>query len=267
MDDWSPRKKKGGYLPTGMAARAAAVLAAARTEQTLWLHDMSRLVSSAGALPRPQLAHALQPAVRLAVVTVLSFGSDAADTLVVGGRDRRRDRRTLLAQCRLLLPAEGSGRDDGAPSEQRDLNGLVLFSLHERPASASAVPGAPSPSKRPAKANASGAGGTPGPPPPASVVVPAAPADLRFLRPGAEVWVWEPFREVVLAQRAETWCIAAPSPPSSAPADAPSVDDAGAVQVEWEAGLGIGARERAEEEREGDRTTKALVCGKFGVVV
>ncbi|BGP51446.1 hypothetical protein JCM10450v2_007388 [Rhodotorula kratochvilovae] len=257
-DEWSPRKKKGGFLLAGLAARASAALAAARTAQTLWLHDMCRALSAAeGARTREELAAELGPAVRVLVLEVLAW-ERAAGEPAAGGRDRRRERRTVLARCRLLLPPSAgppTDAEDDPPAAERDTTGLVLFSLHERPSSSSsssAVP-APSPTKRTGPATS-----------PAGLFVPTTAHDLRFVRPGAELWAWEPVREVVLSARAEDWRVA---PPAARTHEVEEENEE--VRVGWMLGAEEERerRERAQRERDGDRVTRALVCGRFAVVI
>lgn len=320
-DLWSPRKKKGGYLvcvlsrslflsvvffilhrstlqpltsfaartrarSSGLAARASAVLAAARTEQTLWLHDMSRVLASSPAHPGPRdreaLARALRPAIRLVVVEVPALAAGAGDAgqaqvgLGVTG-DRRRDRRTLLARCRIVLPRQDAasssssspppGLDADSPDPDPDLLGLVLFSLHERASSSSSYAGpapAPAPAPSPTKPHPGTDASS------ASLLIPTVPPDLRRLRPGAEAWVWDPFREVVIDETGEGWRVR-----ERGRGRGRGVEGGGGARareeevdgeeegVEWAAEGG--ERPRGEVGDEG-RTTKALVCGRFGIV-
>ncbi|BGP57982.1 hypothetical protein JCM8202v2_005639 [Rhodotorula sphaerocarpa] len=174
-EEWSPKKRKAGYLASGMAARAARVLASARTEQTLWLHETARRLAAHAAKTADAagptsaatgsrntsaaLRNELQPDLRFTVLEVLSFGSDEADSFMTP--DRRRERRTTLTTCRFVVdPLESS---DPLPSDAsqptRETQGLVLFSLHDRlgpsgsgsgsaSSASSAAPVLPSPPKR-----------------------------------------------------------------------------------------------------------------------
>ncbi|KAK4330360.1 hypothetical protein RTBOTA2_006013 [Rhodotorula toruloides] len=73
-DEWSPRKKgRGkGYLHSGIAARTSSLLSTSRTTHTLWLHSLSRLLSthpstdSSGGT-KEKLLERMRPDVRLRV--------------------------------------------------------------------------------------------------------------------------------------------------------------------------------------------------------
>ncbi|GAA5966571.1 hypothetical protein JCM21900_005508 [Sporobolomyces salmonicolor] len=263
---WSPRKKKGGYLLSGIALRASSVLSAARTEQALWLHDLSRQLAtlvSSGPLSRSQLANILQPAVRLFILELPSLSAQEDDP-AASSINRRRDRRTALALCRLdvsdLADPPPTDLDETLPTSaapQRDLEGLVLFSLHSSPS-------APS-SSRPLPA----APGNPSRTTSRSLFVPSNPHDFRLLRPGSEIWVWEPFHEVTLAASASAdWAIR-----SRGAEDKRQGEEEGDGQgdVFWDSKpLEERERERVErvrKAREGDRSRKGIVCGRFGIVV
>ncbi|GAA5853018.1 hypothetical protein JCM9279_003785 [Rhodotorula babjevae] len=293
---WSPKKKKGGYLVSGMAARASAVLAATRTDHTLWLHDMSRRLASAssssatstsvaGGLMLDELAQALKPAIRLVVVDVPSSalgdepGAGASST--VSDRRRGAAQKTVLARCRIVLPPSITRPPTSTPPpETDDLVGLVLFSLHERSgatsSAASSVPPPPpapppppsSPSKRTTTSRTR----------PRSLVIPTVPPDLRWVRPGAEVWVWDPYREVVLPRDEEggDWRMRGRERERRG---AGQGERAGVIKqdededeqeegprVEWDGAARAQSR-TAGAAREQEGTTRALVCGRFGVVV
>ncbi|GAA5885104.1 hypothetical protein JCM3774_002319 [Rhodotorula dairenensis] len=212
VDEWSPKKRKGGYLASGMAARASSILSAARTEQTLWLHDFSRRLAAVAGRPAqvPVLADELRPDLKVEVLEVLSFGSDEADSFMAP--DRRRERRSTLAMCRLVRDRVAHERSVSAstqpqpqPQPTRETQGLVLFSLQDRfgqhSTTAGAAPTIPSPPKRsrtdhlvPAALSAVSSSSMMT----RTVAVPTVPPDLRSIRPGVEVWVWEPFHEAVL---------------------------------------------------------------------
>lgn len=286
-----------------MAARASAVLAAARTDHTLWLHDMSRRLASpsslaggsgGGGLALDELAQALRPAIRLVVVDVPS--STAGDEPGGGAGpmapDRRRGggQKSVLARCRIVLaPSITRPPTSSPPPESNDLVGLVLFSLHERSGSSSsssssavpppppAPPPPPGPSS-PTKPTTTATSRTR----PRSLIIPTVPPDLRWVRPGAEAWVWDPFREVVLARDGEgegDWRMKARERERRGRGEAErevkmdedeqEQDEQEGPRVEWEDGARAQSKGpsvgTAGEQHEG--TTRALVCGRFGIVV
>lgn len=283
-----------------MAARASAVLAAVRTDHTLWLHDMSRRIASAssttstsasvgGGLALDELAQALKPAIRLVVVDIPS--SSSGDELGTGARattpDRRRGvgQKSVLARCRIVLPPSITRPPTSSPpTESDDLVGLVLFSLHERSSSAaSAIPPPPPPAPPPPPSSPTKRGTTTSRTRPRSLIIPTVPPDLRWIRPGAEVWVWDPFREVVLPRPRDDegdddWRLrgrererrsvreGARGYGREVKRDEDEGEQDEGPRVEWD-----GAAQRAPadaaalEQQEG--TTRALVCGRFGVVV
>ncbi|GAA5895595.1 hypothetical protein JCM6882_000348 [Rhodosporidiobolus microsporus] len=271
---WSPGKKgkKGGYLLSGIAFRASSLLSSARTDQTLWLHDFSRTLNSL-PLPAPvsSLLEALPPALRLTVLSIPSFQLDGGvteDVTVRGGR------RTLLAQCKLELDASAaSPGDHDEASPPRDLLGLVLFSLHSYPTSSATLP-PPSPVK--SRKDASSASSSSDSP--KTLYVPTNPHDLhRFLvrefegagqdgvaQRGVEVWVYPPFYPVELLPEPE---VGDPSPFAPARTSETAERDAAGEGVEWDEDL---ERKREEERRrakEAERQKKALVVGRFAVLV
>ncbi|GAA5933491.1 hypothetical protein JCM1841_001330 [Sporobolomyces salmonicolor] len=265
VEMWSPRKKKGGYLLSGIALRASSVLSAARTEQALWLHDLSRQLAtlvSSGPLSRSQLANILQPAVRLFILELPSLRAQEDDR-ATSSINRPRDRRTALALCRLdvsdLTDPPLTDLDETLPMSavpQRDLEGLVLFSLHSSPSALSSSRPIPAP-RNPSRTTSR------------SLFVPSNPHDFRLLRPGSEIWVWEPFHEVTLAASASAdWAIR-----SRGAEDKREGEEAGDGQgnVFWDSKpLEERERERVErvrKAREGDRSRKGIVCGRFGIVV
>ncbi|GAA5901415.1 hypothetical protein JCM5296_003004 [Sporobolomyces johnsonii] len=257
VEEWSPRKKKGGYLLSGIASRASSVLASARTEQALWLHDLSRHLSTltaSGPLSHTQLANALQPAVRLFILELPS--SDAQEDDSTASRtDRTRDRRTVLAFCKLDVSDLADARDETPSTPERDLQGLVLFSLHERPSAPSSSVVVPPPHHDRSRTTSR------------SVFVPANPHDLGLLRPGSEVWVWEPFHEVTLVgSDSGAWAIR----PSGA-LDEGKGEEEGEGGVFWDS-KPLEARDRergarVRKAREDDRSRKGIVCGRFGIIV
>ncbi|GAA5933939.1 hypothetical protein JCM3775_000328 [Rhodotorula graminis] len=300
---WSPRKKKGGYIVSGMAARASAILAATRTDYTLWLHDLSRRLASAssssatsagGGLALDELAQALKPAIRLVVVDVPSsspgdeLGAGAGSGSTTPDRRRGAGQKSVLARCRIVLPPSATS---SSSSGSDDLVGLVLFSLHERSGSSSSSaaassvpppPPAPPPPSSPTKRTTTSSTR------PRSLVIPTVPPDLRWVRPGAQAWVWDPFREVVLPPRegADDWRARASERERRSVGEREGQgererrdvkrDEEGDEQepedgprVEWdEAGLsGRAQRAGATATHEQEGTTRALVCGRFGIVV
>ncbi|GAA6015483.1 hypothetical protein JCM10207_008610 [Rhodosporidiobolus poonsookiae] len=264
----SPGKKgkKGGYLLSGIASRAAAVLNAAKTDQMLWLHDVSR---SLGTLtfpaPVPSILEIARPALRLVVLSIPPSSASAADEQS-GAASRRGGKKTLLAQCRLELDDPSSAPATSAPgfspslsSPSRDLIGLVLFSLHLSPTSSALPP--PSPIK-PARTPAADGRRT--------LHVPTNPHDLERLVArnggGAEVWVFEPFYPVDLVP-----------PPRLGEGEAFSLKGVGEALprpkredeggVEWDEEAERKRRMEEECEKNADRSRKALVVGRFAVLV
>ena len=274
---------------SGMAARASSLLSAARTEQTLWLHDVSRRLAAVTSAPSSNgrtatttttLAAELRPDLRLKVLQVLSFGNDEADSFMAP--DRRRERWTTLAVCRLLVrdrdrPADAA-LSKGEPST-RETQGLVLFSLHDHHStgsSASSVP-LPSPTKRPRPESdpSSSSSSTA-----RTLAVPTIPPDLRLIRPDAEVWVWEPFHEVnILGAEDVRFDNEDEQTPTSAQAFSVEEEErttpapvGGDVSVRWQNGGGGAADDHGEAELSSDGgaqdvvAKKGLVCGRFAIL-
>ena len=273
-----------------MAARASSLLSAARTEQTLWLHDFSRRLAAVTSAPSSNsrtttttttLAAELRPDLRLRVLQVLSFGNDEADSFMAP--DRRRERRTTLAVCRLLVrdrdrPADAAS-SKGEPTT-RETQGLVLFSLHDHHSagsSTSSVP-LPSPTKRPRTDSdpSSSSSSTA-----RTLAVPTIPPDLRLIRPGAEVWVWEPFHEVKLLGAEDVRFDDDEDEQTPTSAQAFSVEEeergtpapvGGDVSVRWQNGRGGAADDHGEAELSIDGgaqdavAKKGLVCGRFAIL-
>ncbi|GAA5867647.1 hypothetical protein JCM8547_001329 [Rhodosporidiobolus lusitaniae] len=266
-DRWSPSKKgkKSGYLVSGIASRASALLTSAKTDQTLWLHDLSRSLSSL-ALPAaiPTLLDIAPPAFCLRVISFpLSNGltDTSSDPSLRGGK------KTLLAQCRLELdepaaPSHPSDPSDLPPAPPRDLIGLVLFSLHSFASSKSSLP--PVSPVKPRSTTAKKDDGR------RSLHVPTNPHDLqRFIvraveeKKEVEVWVWEPFFPVDLLPEPKMGEREAFPSAAAMPKDKRG-DEEG---VGWDEEL---ERKREEEVRlakEADRKKKALVIGRFAVLV
>lgn len=162
-------------------------------------------------------------------------------------------RKTLLTRCRLLL-VEPSPAPDPGPS-RRDLEGLVLFSLHHlspSPTTSSAAP-----------YDRTG------------LLVPQNPYELvRFVRAGAEVWVWEPWGEVGMGgdERAEEFGAGAGRAGGvgvSRRKEEEAEEGEEGVRVEWAASEGRSAAAwgggGGGEKSEGTR--KGLVCSRFAVLV
>lgn len=275
-----------------MAARASSLLSAARTEQTLWLHEFSRrLAAMAVPLPAPVpvLAHELAPELRVVVLDVLSFGAEVADSFVVP--DRRRERRSTLAVCRLVrdrpelepLPEQEQEQERGEPAPlsvsarpTRETQGLVLFSLqdhlgqrsHPAAGSGPTIP-SPSPPPPPSKGARRSDLALPGAPTTTkmrTVAVPTVPPDLRWIRPGVEVWIWEPFHEVGLVGvddvRFDDESSGRQSVGSELGTGMPP-GPLGGFAVGWQAGLAV-----HQETEQGPETVarKGLVCGRFAVL-
>ncbi|KAM0786148.1 hypothetical protein ACM66B_006956 [Microbotryomycetes sp. NB124-2] len=196
---WSPRKKKGGFVVMGLAARAQGVLSASKTAQSLWLHSVSRQLSDlAMPLEHTLLVKALRPDLRVQIVQVFPFG--AARTTSSGpipSPSKRDERRVAVTRCRVLafsdnVSDETSGGWLNGPSENQ---GLVIFSLHEHPATTAPVFAPPATRKLRADTSVH----TPGQDDSTrSLCVPINPHDLRFSAPGTEVWLWQPLQQVVL---------------------------------------------------------------------
>lgn len=278
------------FNSSGMAARASSLLSAARTEQTLWLHDFSRRLaqlssaSSSAASTAPTsngrttttLAAELRPDLRLRVLQVLSFGTDEADSFMTS--DRRRERRTTLAVCRLLVvrdrdrPAEhvpDPASSKGEPST-RETQGLVFFSLHDHHFSGGGSTSMSSVSLPSATKNLR-SGATNNDSSARTLAVPTIPPDLRSIRPGVEVWVWEPFHEVALLE-AEDVHFADEHAPSSgrflSEEGRGTPVPVGDVSVQWQDG-GAAADGEAKVSTEGGSEAvakKGLVCGRFAIL-
>ncbi|GAA5990477.1 hypothetical protein JCM10908_007389 [Rhodotorula pacifica] len=288
-EEWSPRKKRGGYLASGIAARASSLLSGIRTSHTLWVHEFSRRLAQIAPFATSSvaaLAKELQPDLRFKVLEVLTFaegggseGNDAAaeaDSFVV--RDRRRERRSTLAMCRLLRDAPApssaaasapSANQDGLeppPPPTRETQGLVLFSLHDQLGLATSTTGGsvvPLPS--PTKNRHPGRGGGVVKP-----VIPAVPPDLRLIRPGAEVWVWEPFHQIGLVDpRAEGVVFDEESGLGIGQAgegEEEVLEGVEGVAVRWENGHAVAGGRSAGDGSTEAVAKKGLVCGRFAVL-
>lgn len=148
------------------------LLARTRTDQTLWLHSLARLVAphqspTSPPLSLSALSKLAQPSIRLTVLSALplAHGEWAAS-------------RALLLHCRLVLPSPTT-----EAVAATDDTGLVLLSLHSHPPS-SALHGGP-----PRKKTPTGGGAT--------LIVPTTAVDLGMVTAGVEVWAWDPTYEVV----------------------------------------------------------------------
>lgn len=243
----------------GLASRASSVLSSARTAQTLWLHSLSRQLSSIEPLAPPLLAKLLQPKIRLQVVDVLPFGSSHVDFEPQASPSRRDERKVRLARCRMLrIDCQDALEPSSTQSTDEELEGLVMFSLNEHPPASSQIPNLP-----PRRKRAEGDGGR-------TVFLPANPHDFRFMEKGAEVWVWEPVGKISLS--ASTPKVGqedgegAGRPEETQP---PLTGVSIGVDVVWD--------ERAKEQRDKDRlrpkiseegrTEWGLVCSRFGIVL
>ncbi|GAA5915593.1 uncharacterized protein JCM6883_004241 [Sporobolomyces salmoneus] len=237
----SPEKKGGGkknknYLPSGIAARANSILTAAKTDHTLWLHDLSRKLISAstedkkvettesagGGRNKRELEALLEPDLKLIIVDVLDPTTQTTNDENPGGETRPRGggghQRTLLTRCRLDLSATTSpSSSPNEPEEEPndlDLTGLVLFSLHNyRNSSTSSSKSSGSsfshPQIRPRpqdKIKDDDALRT------RSLFIPQGPLDFRTFRPDLEVWVFASegggcggISEIELNEDPETW--------------------------------------------------------------
>ncbi|TKA54750.1 hypothetical protein B0A53_02559 [Rhodotorula sp. CCFEE 5036] len=261
VDETKKKKKEPPQAPqaalSGMAARASSLLSAARTEQTLWLHDFSRRLAATASTSNGRrtttatttLAADLRPDLRLKVLQVLSFGNDEADSFMTS--DRRRERRTTLA-------------------------GLVLFSLHDHHfggSSTSSVP-LPSPTKRPRPDSDSDPSSSSSSSSTArTLAVPTIPPDLRLIRPGVEVWVWEPFHEVTLLGAEDVRFDEEQTASSSSAvlSERGTPVPVGDVSVRWQNGGAAAADGHGEAELSVDSGSEAvakkgLVCGRFAIL-
>lgn len=254
----------------GLASRTSSLIASARTDQTLWLHNLSRLLathqqSSSPPLSKALLAKVAQPAVRFLVLETLPLRTTPPGTV------RYRDAsKTVLTRCRLLLdptekaadapsssPSQPSSAESELPPDEEYLTGLVLFSLHLHPPSASLHPSAALPRKKPVAD-----GGA------ASLFLPTNPHDLRFIAAGAEVWVWEEgMEEVSLPFQGPRRLL---PPMREERASRVHAEEGEEGEVYWDSRpVEELERERAEKRRkeeEEDGRKKALVCERFGVV-
>ncbi|GAA5931508.1 hypothetical protein JCM10213_003128 [Rhodosporidiobolus nylandii] len=259
----SPGKKgkKGGFLLSGIASRASNLLNVVKTEQGFWLHDLSRSIASLDLpAPIPSLLEVAPPALRLTVLSVL-------DSSTIHGEFSIRDgKRTLLAQCRLELdepsPFPASSPFDQPSSPHRDLVGLVLFSLHSYSSTNAAPPVSPV-KPRTAKEKAKDDGRR-------SLYIPTNPHDLeRFISrgggEGVQVWVYEPFYPVDLLS--EQVIGETPRPLAEVGGLKEADEELVGEGVEWDEEL---ERKREEERRrakDAERRKKALVVGRFAVLV
>lgn len=257
-----------------MAARASSLFASGKTEQTLWLHDFSRRLTGLGPTVLPSLQAAVEPDVRVVVLEVLSFGSDEVDSFMMP--DRRRERRSTLATCRLIqeptrAAANTDEGDDWFAAPTRETQGVVLFSLHDQlgqagSGSARSVP-RPSPTKH-ARTNNLAATPSPQKNRERSLAVPAIPPDLRLIRPGAEVWIWEPFHEVQLVRNDDVG-FDLPREPVEAPEptqEVPSSQDDGPAIV-WVPQTPPGGHLPLKKQEPEQVARNGLVCSRFAVLV
>jgi hypothetical protein len=248
-----------------MASRASGLLSSARTSQTLWLHSISRQLSTqthSHALARPLLAKLLQPSLRLTVLEVLPFGSTRScpPTTTTPTHRHSGESKIVLTNCRLLLSSSAS-EDDGNEEElpETDLQGLVLFSLHEHPP-ASSQPIFLPPRKRHSKDHNDDDDTR-------NVFLPSNPHDLRFVQVGAEVWVWDPCYEVVLRDEESEETLGL-----KVGGDEMWVEGEGeAGEVYWDSRSKEEREKEREErerrEREGEAVRRGLVSGRFAVLV
>ncbi|GAA6053571.1 hypothetical protein NBRC10513_000263 [Rhodotorula toruloides] len=271
-DEWSPRKKgRGkGYLHSGIAARTSSLLSTSRTTHTLWLHSLSRLLSthpstdSSGGT-KEKLLERMRPDVRLRVGEVLDPYSSAAGG--AGGAGGGGGRKTLLTRCRLILPSNSTsapgeaeeGEGEGQGPRRRDLEGLVFFSLHFSTSSASSTSSSSS-----TTSSSTSAAAKPEPGQKTTLLVPQNPYDLaRFVCAGKEVWVWEPWGEVGVAEDPDEFRIG--STRAGREWEEREEEGEGGVRVEWDAMSGRRRAGEGKEGRQGER--KGLVCSRFAVVV
>lgn len=173
----------------GLASRAAGYLSSAQTSHTLWLHSISRKLKQQEPLKLELLYKILQPSMRLLVLECYPFRHSASANNSFGGyHSHRDDRRLALARCQLLLEFKETTVQEGLSAGDSSLDGLVVFSLHDN-APASTLTALNLPRRTRHKAQDDGR---------RHVSVPTTPHDLRFIEAQAEVWVFEPFREVSL---------------------------------------------------------------------
>jgi hypothetical protein len=238
---------------SGIASRAATLLNSSKTDQTLWLHDFSRSLSSLTLpAPVPDLLNAVPPALRLKIVSLPSTNTLSTEY------STRNAQKTLLALCRIEL--DDASPSNGAPSSP-DLIGLVLFSLYSFASSSMLPPPSPVKPRRPLQQDDGRR----------NLHVPTNPYDLhRFLaRKGGEeveVWVWEPFYPVDLLAVSDEG-VAGMSLERAAEG---TVKEEGAMEgdgVDWDEEVGKKKEQEERQARAADRSKKALVVGRFAVLL
>lgn len=258
----------------GLASRASGLLSAAKTSQTLWLHGMSRQLGAL-AMPGPAtvLAKALQPMIKLSVVQVLPLGIARSAYGPFPSPTRRDEAKLVVTQCRLVHHRQRAKDHDDSELEAV---GTVVFTLQDHAPASSQAPVVPpirrTRSDQHATTDDTAAADA------RTVFVPLSPHDLRFVERGAEVWVWDPFYEVVVSDNAPRAQHRPVSPPSEQ--QKPSrhnEEDEGtqaSVEVVWQDPAVLKADTRAEEKpvtrpiTEGNlRIEKGLICGRFAVLV
>jgi hypothetical protein len=238
---------------SGIASRAATLLNSSKTDQTLWLHDFSRSLGSL-TLPAlvPDLLSAVPPTLRLKIVSLPSANNPSAEF------SSRNGQKTLLAQCRIEL--DDASPSNGAPSSP-DLIGLVLFSLHSFASSSVLPPPSPVKPRKPLQQNDGRR----------NLHVPTNPYDLqRFLarKDGeeVEVWVWEPFYPVDLLALSDEG-VAGMSLEGTAEG---ALKEEGAMErdgVDWDEEVGTKQEQEERKARAADRSKKALVVGRFAMLL
>lgn len=254
----------------GLASRTSSILSSARTAQTLWLHNLSRQLTTHTqdqALTLPLLEKLLHPDLRLSVIEVLPFGSSKVDTSAPSSSPSFRiERKIVLARCRLARVEHGDVDATFASStlfDDPETPGLVLFSLNEHPPASSQLGGIPPRKKRDPEDKAR------------TIFVPSNPHDLRFIAEGAEMWIWDPLHKIPLSTAFAEQELGAGAEPAEAPDPDPqpptsALEDAG--DVFWDSRT---KREREKEREMRERRERpkgaakewALVCGRFAVVV
>jgi hypothetical protein len=183
---------------------------AAKTSHTLWIHTLSRTLSNHASshLSKASLARLLQPTICFKILKALPFGEIIYDSDQSTRYDSSTKVGLTIAEIMLDYHRPNTPELDEKQAIKNDSSlsssGLVLFSLHHNTPSASlSTVGFPTP---PRKKSSKRSKINPDQEEDqeeeereeATLFIPTTAHDLRFIRPGVEVWVWEPVQEVVL---------------------------------------------------------------------
>ncbi|KAK4704304.1 hypothetical protein P7C70_g1906, partial [Phenoliferia sp. Uapishka_3] len=274
---WSPRKRGAKHKLGGLASLTANLVSSSRTDQTLWMHTLSRLIAPLQAASSPpllylDLAKLVQPSVRLLVLSTISFPSSSIPT-----SRHWEESRSVLARCRILLDPKAAAspeftnlnsdpQSDDSEIAEEDLVGLVLFSLHLHPPSFSNIYSVPPPfltktiDSRKIES--------------AALFLPMHAHDLRFVKEGAEMWVWDPTYEIDMLGEGRSHEPLIPNKLASKGGGKTKANDQtggeSAEDVFWD----HRPAEQIEQERldetkmeeEQEDVKKTLVCVRFGIV-